>query len=246
MRNRYALVAILVLFALAAGATASQAGRPVAVPGTPFEAPQGIEVGKPGPSVLTPVCRLGVTADPHLTMNYFYPPDDEYYTLIDPSACGCAGAQGVAVTAAHVILDFPEACTLPVTVAVVAADLTDPSCPAPVREQYLCPPTDFDLEVSNAGGYDFLMPLGGACCVTQKAFLLIKVRELGTCGAVPSLYVTFGCDPCTSWNYWPGGALTDLCEGYLLGNPNMYVDAACCSAVPTLPRTWGQLKSTYR
>lgn len=245
MRNRYSLVSILVLFALAVVVTSSHAARPAAVKGTSSGIPQKIEVAKARQSAVNSVCQLGVN-DPHFTMNYLYPPNDEYYTLLDPSTCGCAGQGGVALTTAHMILDFPEACSIPVTVAIVAADLSNPSCPVPMREQYLCAPVNYDIEVSNPGGYDFLMPLNAACCITQKAFLLITFRAVGTCGAVPSLYVSFGCEPCTSWNYWPDGALTNLCDGYLLGNPNMYVDAACCGVVPALPHTWGRLKSAYR
>jgi hypothetical protein len=245
MRHRYSLVAILILFALAFVVTSSYAERPAAVERPPSGPLQQVEVVKIRPATATPACQLGVN-DPHFTMNYLYPPDDEYYTLIDPAACGCAAQGGVLATTAHMILDFPEACTIPVTVAIVAADLSDPSCPTPIRGQYLCPPVEYDIAVSNPGGYDFLMPLGGPCCITQKAFLVITFREVGDCGSVPGLYVSFGCEPCASWNYWPGGAMVDLCEGYLLGNPNMYVDAACCDVVPTLPASWGQLKSMYR
>jgi hypothetical protein len=245
MRHRYSLVSILVLFALTFVVASSYADRPAAVEGTPSGPIQKIEVTKIRPSAATPVCQPGVN-DPHFTMNYLYPPDDEYYTLIDPATCGCAEQGAVLATAAHMILDFPEACSIPVSVAIVAADLSNPSCPVPMRGHYLCAPVDFDIEVSNPGGYDFVMPLDATCCIAQKAFLLITFREVGTCGSVPSLYVSFGCDPCTSWNYWPDGALVDLCDGYLLGNPNMYVDAACCGVVPTLPDTWGQLKALYR
>jgi len=245
MRHRYSLFAILILIALTCVAASSFAERPAAVEQPPSGPLQKVEVVTIRPATSIPACQLG-TNDPHFTMNYLYPPDDEYYTLIDPAACGCAEQGGVLATTAHMILDFPEECSIPVTVAIVAADLSNPSCPTPIREQYLCPPVEYDIEVSNPGGYDFLMPLGGPCCITQKAFLVITFREVGDCGSVPSLYVSFGCEPCASWNYWPGGAMVDLCDGYLLGNPNMYVDAACCDVVPTWPASWGQLKSMYR
>jgi hypothetical protein len=245
MSNRYPLLFIPALLLLATVVTPSDAARRPAVKGTPSGPIEAIQVAPNAPAMPAPGCRLGPT-EIHFTMNYIFPPNDEYYTLIDPASCGCNSPAGVMVTTAHAFLDFPEPCKIPVTVAVVAAEPDEQGCARPVRDEILCPPVDYDLEVSNAGGYDFLMPLGGTVCITEKAFLLITFREVGDCGNVPSLYVTFGCDPCTSWNYWPDGALTDLCDGYLLGNPVMYVDAACCDVVPAMPQSWGRLKSTYR
>jgi hypothetical protein len=245
MRKRFPFPSILALLALVAFASTAQAARPAAVQVTPTAPLQKIQLGKSRLSSASTSCQLGVT-DLHFTMNYLYPPDDAYFTLLDPSLCACGGPGGMSVTNTHAVLDFPEPCSIPVTVAIVAADLSDPSCPVPIPGQYLCEPVNYDLEVTNAGGYDFLMPLEAGCCITQKAFLQITFREVGDCGGVPSLYVSFLCDPCTSWNDWPGGAMTDLCDGYLLGNPTMYVDASCCGAVPTLPKSWGSLKTTYR
>jgi hypothetical protein len=239
------ILSVVAVLGVAVPAPASPASRPAPVQSALSGPLQ--QVGLPGdPSALVAVCKVGVTGDPHLTMMYLYPPDDEYYTLLDPESCACPEEEGIAPIAAHVTLDFAEACSIPVTVAIVAADGSNPSCPQPVRELDLCPRVDYNLTVTEAGLYDLSIPLPSGCCIRQAAFLMISFRAVGDCGRVPGLAMQFECNPCVSWNYWPDGALVDLCDGYLLGNPNMYVEATCCSSVPVQPHTWGHVKSMYR
>ena len=39
----------------------------------------------------------------------------------------------------------------------------------------------------------------------------------------------------------------DLCvDAGFPGNPNMYVDAACCESTPAIRGTWGRMKTLYR
>ena len=248
MQPRHSPTSILLLVAILAIAvivSSSHAARPAPAQGVISSAL--VKLG--GAGDLQPLesgCQVGVTDDPHITMMYLYPPDDEYYTLLDPATCDCGEQVGFTPTVAHVTLDFSEACSIPVTVSVVAADLSNPLCPTPMREQYLCPSVDYDLTVSEAGLYNMSIPLHPGCCITQAAFLMISFRAVGDCGGVPGLAMAFACNPCVSWNYWSGGALVDLCDGYLLGNPNMYVDATCCQSVPLLPDTWERVKSMYR
>ena len=245
MRRRYSLLPILVLVALSLVATASHAAKPTLVPEALQGTPQKFIVGTPQSMYVA--CNLGVTGDPAWIVNYLYPPNDAYYTMLDPAACGaCPGPNGVLLSNAHALLNFPMACSIPVSVAVVAADLTDPLCPVPLPGQYICAPVNYNLAPGAAGNWDFTfaMPLG--CCITQKAFLVIEFTGTGTCTTLPRLITTDVCDPCVSYNVYPGG-FDDLCVDIgFPGNPNMYVEAACCDQVPALRGTWGRMKTLYR
>ena len=227
MRHRHSLLTILLLVALSLVATASHAARPAAVSAPLQGTLQNIAVGTPQQMYIA--CQLGITGDPAYYVNYLYPPSDAYYTLLDPGTCGCTGPSGVLLSNAHIMLNFQMACSIPVSVAVVAADVTDPLCPVPVPAQYI-----------------FTLPLPSGCCITQKAFLVITFTGAGTCTTLPRLITIDGCDPCVSYNVYPGG-FDDLCADIgFPGNPNMYVEAACCDIVPATRGTWGRVKILYR
>jgi len=128
MQPRYILPSILLLVAITVVAVAvppSHAARPASVQGVLSGTPHRLGVAGDLPQ-LESVCRVGVTDDPHITMMYLYPPDDEYYTLLDPGTCECEEEEAIAPTVAHVTLNFAGECSIPVTVAIVAADLSNP------------------------------------------------------------------------------------------------------------------------
>ena len=140
---------------------------------------------------------------------------------------------------------------IPVSVAVVAADLTNPLCPVPVPGQYICGPVNYSIGDLPLGNYNFTFALPSGCCITQKAFLMITFPAKGTCTTLPGtllprLIATDGCVGCVSYNVYPGG-FDELCgASHFPGNPNMYVDAACCDIVPAMRGTWGRVKTLYR
>jgi len=245
MRRRYPLIAVLLLVALSLVATASQAAKPTVVPEPLQGTLQKFAVETPQQMYIA--CQLGVTGAPAYLVNYLYPPSDAYYTLLDPAACGaCPGPNGVLLSNAHAMLNFPMACSIPVSVAVVGADLTDPLCPVPVPGQTICGPVNYNLAPAAAGNYDFTFALPSGCCITQKAFLVVTFTGAGTCTTLPRLITTDGCDPCVSYNVYPAG-FDDLCVDIgFPGNPNMYVEAACCDIVPAMQGTWGRVKTLYR
>lgn len=235
--------AVLALAAVAFIANPVQAARPVAQAGTLKGTTQQVVVGRQLQSV-SPTCTLGVPGPASFPMFYLYPPEDQYYTLLDPAACAC-GEDGMYLSTAHVQLDFPEACTIPVRIAVVAANLSDPGCAVPIPGDYLGAPVDYDLSVSEPGQYDFSLPLTGTC-ISEKAFLLITFVTGGDCGSWPGLMIDGAYCGCIAYNAWPGsGDPADLC-GALPGSPVMYVDATCCSVVPTMGHSWGRIKTLYR
>lgn len=245
MKHRHSLLPVLLLLALAVLAAPSLAARPLPAP----EAIQGVSQHQivAQPDRVNVTCLLGVTGDPAWAISYLAPPDDAYYTLLDPAACGCTSPGGVLLSTAHVVLFFQTlACALPVTVSVVAADLTDPACPAPLPGQVICSPVSYTLNPAAIGLWDFTLPLNAGCCITGKAFLRVTIDGVGTCSTLPKLVSTDGCESCVSWNGYPPSYMDELCAVGFPGNPNMYVEAACCDAVPAHVGTWGRIKSMYR
>jgi hypothetical protein len=243
MRIGHISGAFLALAAVVSFSVPATAARPVAKAGALKPTTRSVVVGRQLQSV--PTCALGVPGPASFPMFYLYPPEDRYFTLLDPAVCECGEELGAYLSAAHVQLDFPEACTIPVTVAVVAADMSDPGCAVPLPGDYLSPPVAFDLSASEPGQYDFALPLTGVC-IEQKAFLLITFVTGGDCGSWPGLMIDGAYCGCVAYNAWPGsGDPSDLC-GALPGSPVMYVDASCCSVVPTLGQSWGRVKTQYR
>lgn len=241
MRARPTLLATLVALALTAGA--AEAARPVPA-FRPFTgSPLRLAAGATASSVAT--CPLGVLGAPASIVGYVYPDDDQYYTLIDPTETACSGAGGALVIAGHIVAEFQYAYGTPVRVGIVQADVSDPECPVPMPGAYLCPPIDYMLESPAGGVYDVSLPLGGGCAITGPAFLEITFTEWGPWWEVPGLVLTASCEPCVSYNYYPGDHY-DLCTFGFDGNPVMYADAMVNGVVPARTRTWGALKSVYR
>lgn len=241
MRLRDSLLISLAALVLGAAPAAAARNvpvlRPLTMPTRPLQA--GAHASDPG------TCMLGVTGPAASVVSYVIPPDDQYYTLLDPEDCACAGHGGYTPTAAHIVVEFGYAYDTPVRVGVVRADLSDPECPKPVPGDYLVPPLDYALAAPAGGVYDVEMPLTAGACLTETAFLEITFTDWGFSYEVPSLVLTASCEPCRSYNYYPGDDY-DLCTFGFPGNPIMYAAANCCTSVPALHGTWGRLKSIYR
>lgn len=191
------------------------------------------------------LCTLGVTGAPAWSVGYIIPGEDQYYTLIDPAECAGGDDCGVAVSLAHIVLDFSYAMSTPVRVGIVQADLADDECPVPMPGAYVCPPVTYDIAGPDAGLYDIALPLSEGVTLTGKVFLEVTFTEWGPYWDVPGLAITAACDACRSYNYYPGDNY-DLCAFGFEGNPVMFVDVECAGAVPVESTTWGDLKASYR
>ena len=103
MCRRYPLITVLLLVAISLVATASHAARPAAVSEPLQGTIQNLDVGTP--QDMNVVCKLGVTRTPAWFVDWLYPPDDAYYTLLDPADCaGCTGPNGLLLSNAHAML----------------------------------------------------------------------------------------------------------------------------------------------
>ena len=152
----------------------------------------------------------------------------EYYTLIDPASCGCAGRYHPNV--AHVGMDWPSGGFLYCLVWIVGADGA-PGCWVPNGNNVLCGPSA--REIVGVGGplQDVTIPLPLDCCIEGPAFLKILVIARAP---VPKLQTDTSPDACVSYSFRSGdSASRDLIAelGYQ-GNPVAWVEGDCCVDVP--------------
>ena len=97
--------------------SAALAAKPYASTTPLLGEPMGkLSVGSPASAEVT--CTLGELGTPAFSFNYLLPPNDAYYTLLDPEQCvGCTGGI-LQLDIAHVFLSFPVLCQIPVSVAM--------------------------------------------------------------------------------------------------------------------------------
>ncbi len=189
-------------------------------------------------------CQLGVTGPVASTVSYVIPPDDQYYTLLDPTVGECAEHGSAQLTAAHIGVEFAYAYDTPIRVGIVEADMSDPGCPVPIPGAYLCEPVEYSLQGPGTGAYDVELPVPTGCAINGMAFLEITFTEWNSSYEVPGLLLSGECEACTSWNFYPGNDY-DLCTFGFEGNPIMYVNAIGDAPVAAERSTWGRLKTIY-
>jgi hypothetical protein len=248
MRQRYRLAFPLSALVLVLGAAVANASKPAPTvePLSP-ESVHQMQLGQtPAPNS---TCQLGVTDPPAWIINYLLPPDDAYYNLVNPANCACA-AGAVQLTDIKIYLNFQAACSQPVVISVVAAVPGPTGCPTPDPSNNLCVPLSYNLAPGAPGNYIFTLPLPTGCCINGPAFIGINFIAPGPgCdqnATRPRLVTTNICNPCVSYNIFPGG-FDDLCVDIgLPGNVAMFADADCCGATPTHGSTWGRVKVLYR
>lgn len=201
-------------------------------------------------------CQPGAYSQFDILEDYFLPPNDMFFTLIDPATCTeCTETGTVTVDRVHVTMNFRTACNQPVLVSIVEARN---ACPEPDLTKVLMAPIEFNLPSPGPGTFQFDLNLGTPVCVRGKAFLNITVDRFGTGCEIeeqttPNLAYadTNLCQPCHYYNYYTDGAEISrehLCRtaGRLTPGPFLHwVSGNCCPLVPTLPATWGQIKMRY-
>lgn len=203
-------------------------------------------------------CAIGVVPPGVFNVQFVFPPNDEYHTLLVPTLDCCVlpgGGMGpVALTEAHALLRWPTNCTIQVSVTILGA--TGPSnCLVPDPNNVICPPTTYQIDGNGADPVTFVaqhdFPLPAGCCIQGPAFLKIDFISNGTCPPntngldAPRLVLDAAADPCVSYNFYPGNpSYFDLSAFF--PNPVMWTNGHCCGATPTIPSTWGSVKSLYR
>lgn len=242
MPRRYHTIALLIGAGLLVSAAAAFAAKP-APEVTPLDGP----IHGAGPFNVNSTCTIGVTGAPAAIVNYLLPPNDRYYTLIRSADCPtCTGPGGVEAEIAKVALNFRVACSVPVEISIVGAT-GSAACRTPDLTNVILPPVATSFSAPAAGNYEFSTALPPGICLNGDAFLVVNFVADGACNTSstrPRLIVDGACDPCVSYNFYPGGN-DELCTVGFGGNPVMKLDVVCCSVVPTQQRSWGELKIRY-
>lgn len=195
-------------------------------------------------------CVLGVVGTTTNDIGIIIPPGDEYYVLLDPQSCPTCPPGGQVLGSAHVMMRFSLGCGIPVTVSIVPAMEEPPGCLRPDREaEPLCGPMSYWIDAGNnpRSCRDVALPLAAGCCITEPVFLKVQF-DPGTCpSGEPRFCTKDACDACTVFGYSESNpSLDDYCAVLPQFGIIMNADAQCCGTTPTLPGSWGRLKTLYR
>ena len=255
LRYRLALPLIALSLVLAMSPALASKSAPVAVP-----IPGGALPQPTGTNGTSSVCALGQTSADAAYV-WFFPSDDYYYTVFDPAACGCPNGQ-IQNLHAHWALFWQTPCQITVQAWILNAIQTGPGCyipdtgPSPPDPtSFICTSAVVTLDGSAGGLINHDVPLPDCQCVGGgPKFVLFKIISSPGCpqnaGALtsPAIVVDATPDLCTSYNAFSGsGGPVDMIPGFgFPGNTTMWVEADCCGVTPTLPGSWGQIKTLYR
>ncbi len=247
MRPRYALILAFCLTSVLAASSALAGPKPFGEM-EPIQ-PESIQrLNVLGAESVQAACTIGVTGAPAFLFNYLLPPNDAYYTRISSSDCtACTGPGGIEVLSANILLNYRAVCAFPVRIAIVAAT-GPPGCRVPDPTTLLSAPLIYNLTPAAIGNWNFSMPLPVGTCVAGDAFIeitfLANATGCATSATIPRLITTASCNPCQQYNIYPGGN-DEWCSVAPPGNFIVTADVNCCSVVPTLPKSWGQLRIMY-
>ena len=254
MQLRYRLLAPLAAVCLALAFVPAFAEKPAPI----IVSPSGPVIDRDIGSVTLapPACLMGVLGPPSsVWAGLFFPPQDEYFTLLKPQQCPTCPDNFLLLKNAHLQILYTVPCQLLLRVSITPAEDPDgDGCytPNPFAPE-ICPAVQYLL---GDGGFlntclDFSLPLPGGCCINGPVFLEYELDATNCPGGEPDVCAPISCQNCVQYNYYPGAPFpgTDLC---VFGAPFgfygvvMYADADCCTPTPTLPGSWGMLKTLYR
>jgi hypothetical protein len=256
LRPVIAFAALCVL--LAAGS--AHAEKKVALPSGPRPADnlQGIiQIGNPR-ALQDSSCALGGVLPFFDDIDYIDPPQDQYFTLLDPATCTeCTATGTMTVEEIHVRLTFQTACSQPAIVRLVEAK--NEGCPEPDLTKPLMSYLPINVVAPGPGQWEALIALPEPVCLRGKAFLEVTFDQIGSLctDGIQELppYIAYGdtnlCEPCHYYNFYSsGGDLNkeQLCRAIAHWTPGPllhWVTGHCCSLIPVQPATWGRLKIRY-
>jgi hypothetical protein len=231
LRRRFVLPLVAICLALAVAPALAAKPVPSLIP-SPAGTPVDHQIGNV--TSIPTTCQLGVVGPSIGSFGYVDPPDDVYYTLLNPANCPTCPGDKYRLTTAHLLLYFTEPCNIQVTVSVVPAVESSPGCFAPNRvPPPICPPTTYLVDDGGAleQNLDVQFAMPADCCISGPAFLVFEFDE-GTCAeGRPRFLTPASCNNCTQYNVYPlKPSGDDLCAVLSpnLHGPIMYADAECC------------------
>ena len=169
-----------------------------------------------------------------------------------PACAACPQPSALQVTSVQFALGNLGTCTATAQVSIVAAG-GDAACPSPDTTQILCGPFTYPLSGPAHPDPLWVLSLPPGCCVSPGAFVVVKfgVEACGEFGRpTPSLLLSDGPNAsCSEYvtvsGFYP--TFTDVNSIFPGGHPLwIRADAECCGGTPTLPPSWGGVKTLYR
>lgn len=204
---------------------------------------------------VTGVCT--VEPAPPINNSYYFNQGrwNNFVWRIHPDACeACPFPQALAMESVAFRVGWIGKCTAQVELTIIGA--TGPAaCPQPDTTNVLCGPRLHPIESDVFPGQKtHTLPILGSCCISQDAFVRVRFVSL-LCDEpeVDDLALTAAALPCSNCEQYFGTTqffvgLTDWCA--FSGSPDVALwtryTANCCAPVPTIPRSWGQVKTLYR
>lgn len=143
-------------------------------------------------------------------------------------------------------------CAVNVEVSIVAS--TGGACPMPDTTNVLDGPFSYPVAIPIGVGNVHSIPLPTGWCLTQDAFVLLRFDGIDGCltskGPVGFDRANVTCMNCDQWftaiNAYPTPA--DECVVFSTIPSPIWIqlDTECCTVTPTIPRSWGSVKTLYR
>jgi hypothetical protein len=198
-----------------------------------------------------------VETPPPSTTSYTWTPDNwtNFVWRIHPDACAaCPFPQALAMESVAFRVRWLGKCDAQVELTIIGAKGPN-GCPQPDTTNVLCGPTLHPISSDFLPGQKaHTLPIIVPCCISQDAFIRIRFVSL-QCDdpQITSIGLTSTGVPCTNCEQYFGTTslypgLNDWCTSFAPSPNELWTryTANCCLPVPTLPRSWGQVKAIYR
>src|SRR5262245_45278314 len=174
------VIAFAALFLLC-GTGLALAEKKVALPTGPRPADQLqgiIQVGTPR-LLADSSCALGGVLPFFDDIDYLDPPQDQYFTLLDPATCTeCTATGTMTVEEIHFRLTFQTACSQPAMVRLVEAK--NDGCPEPDLTKPLMSYVPASINAPGPGQWEASITLPEPVCLRGKAFLEVTFDQIGS------------------------------------------------------------------
>lgn len=177
---------------------------------------------------------------------------EEYKYLFNPvEQLNCP--EGFQLTQVHMVLDFDDTMTYPITFPVwvdLEDALWDPTlgCWVPGIED--CRSVTYTVTIDVPGTYDIGLPIDCQCAYMTDPrgmpywyMLSFHFPEPFTANLITDNFPV----PCYSWNNWGSGWYDLVGQGGFPGGILMWGDVVCClDPVTVEEKSWGDIKSLFR
>lgn len=197
---------------------------------------------------VAPTCTTGARGETGSIVNFIFPPDDAFWTLVRNSDCAaCGAADTLFFSKVHLSLLFPDyPCPMPISIGLVGSRPDPPCTTFPSPSNVFMPPEYFDLapepgrvtltppNPQPGDTVEFVFTLSQPAKVPGEAFLVLTfIDTVAGCGDTlsrpRSVMSDEDCRSCVSYNDWIGDINPDdMCFPEPIGNPLIFAEVDSC------------------